>query len=79
GQIKEAVADGAQDIRGVKVRTRVGMGPCQGRYCELIVGSLVARETGRAREDVGVMTVRPPVIPTVVLSPVLSGAEGLSK
>lgn len=63
GQIRSAVADGARNMGGVKVRTRVGMGSCQGRYCESSVGYLVAREAGRAREDVGCMTVRPPVIP----------------
>lgn len=63
--VRAAVADGARDIRGVKVRTRCGMGPCQGRYCEMTVGQLVAGETGRPREQVGSMTVRPPVVPVL--------------
>ncbi|HIC89369.1 MAG TPA: FAD-binding protein [Anaerolineae bacterium] len=66
GQIKEAVADGARDVRGVKIRTRAGMGSCQGRYCSLMVGDLIARETGRAREEVGFIAVRPPVIPVLI-------------
>lgn len=63
GQIREAVADGARDVRGVKVRTRVGMGPCQGRYCEMVVGALVAHQTEQPRAEVGFMSTRPPVIP----------------
>ncbi len=63
GQIRESIADGAREIGGVKARTRAGMGPCQGRYCDLSVGMMVALDTGQAREDVGFMSVRPPVIP----------------
>jgi len=62
-EIRQAVASGARDVRGVKLRTRTGMGPCQGRYCGPTVGDIVARETGRSPADVGFMTVRPPLIP----------------
>jgi NADPH-dependent 2,4-dienoyl-CoA reductase/sulfur reductase-like enzyme len=62
-QIEDSIADGAQEMQGVKTRTRAGMGPCQGRYCDLSVGMMIAFETGRSREDVGFMSSRPPVIP----------------
>ncbi len=63
GQIKAAISDGAREIRGVKLRTRCGMGPCQGRYCEPNVGHLIARATQQPREAVGTMSIRPPLIP----------------
>jgi NAD(P)H-nitrite reductase large subunit len=66
GQIKTAISDGARDIRGVKLRTRCGMGPCQGRLCESIAGHLVALSTNRPREEVGTMAIRPPIIPVLV-------------
>jgi len=45
--VRQAVADGLEDLSSVKIVTRCGMGPCQGRYCEPVVGRLIA-ETGRA-------------------------------
>lgn len=66
GQIRAAIADGAQDIRGVKLRTRCGMGACQGRYCEPHVGHLIASVTKQSRETVGTMSVRPPLIPVLM-------------
>jgi len=66
GEIKAAISDGAREIRGVKLRTRCGMGPCQGRYCESNVRHLLAQETNRPKEEVGTMTIRPPLIPVLV-------------
>ncbi len=63
GRIKAAIDDGAQDIRGVKLRTRCGMGACQGRYCESNVAHLISQATNRPRETVGTMSIRPPLIP----------------
>jgi NADPH-dependent 2,4-dienoyl-CoA reductase/sulfur reductase-like enzyme len=45
--VRQAVAQGLEDLSSIKVVTRCGMGPCQGRYCEPVVGRLIA-ETGRA-------------------------------
>ncbi len=66
GQIKAAISDGAQEIRGVKLRTRCGMGPCQGRLCESNVRYLVAQETNRPKTEVGTMTIRPPLMPVLI-------------
>ena len=63
GQIQEAVDNGAHDLTGVKSRTRVGMGYCQGRVCGAAVAGLVARRTGRSEEEVGIYTGRPIVKP----------------
>jgi NADPH-dependent 2,4-dienoyl-CoA reductase/sulfur reductase-like enzyme len=43
--VRAAVADGLCDLSSVKIVTRCGMGSCQGRYCEPVVGRLIA-ETG---------------------------------
>ena len=45
-QVRQAVAHGLEDLSSIKIVTRCGMGPCQGRYCEPLVGRLIA-ETGR--------------------------------
>ncbi|GAB3124970.1 NAD(P)/FAD-dependent oxidoreductase [Glaciibacter psychrotolerans] len=51
---------------GVKLECRSGMGPCQGRYCETTVASLVAIERGRSIADVGSFTAHVPVKPVPV-------------
>jgi NADPH-dependent 2,4-dienoyl-CoA reductase/sulfur reductase-like enzyme len=66
GQIKVAISDGAREIRGVKLRTRCGMGPCQGRYCEPHVAHMIAHLTQQPREAVGKMSVRPPLMPVLI-------------
>ncbi len=65
-RIKAAIDDGAQDIRGVKLRTRCGMGPCQGRLCEPTVGHMIAHLTRQPREAVGKMSIRPPLSPVLI-------------
>jgi thioredoxin reductase/bacterioferritin-associated ferredoxin len=62
-EIHEAIGQGANSVRAVKARTRVGMGPCQGRICDSLVAHLVARETGRSVGEVLDITPRPPVKP----------------
>jgi len=47
----------------VKLLTRVGMGPCQGRFCMLTVASLIAEATGRELAEVGAFHARPPAKP----------------
>jgi NAD(P)H-nitrite reductase large subunit len=42
GKVRQAVADGLEDLSSIKIVTRCGMGPCQGRYCEPLVGRLIA-------------------------------------
>lgn len=62
-QIHEAVDNGANDLTGVKSRTRVGMGMCQGRVCGASVATMVARWTGQGQSEVGAFTARPIVKP----------------
>lgn len=50
GQVNAAIELGLDDLSSIKVTTRCGMGPCQGRYCEPLVSRLVehAGRTPRA-------------------------------
>ncbi len=63
GEIREAIEQGATDLRGMKLRTRCGMGACQSRYCEQTIAQLIMQETGADRESVGTSSIRPPIIP----------------
>lgn len=63
GDIKEAIKDGARDVTGVKRRTRVGMGLCQGRSCEKMVQQILRSELGSDAEEINFSTPRPPVRP----------------
>jgi bacterioferritin-associated ferredoxin len=40
--IRESVSEGANGPRQVKTATRAGMGPCQGRMCDLTLRGILA-------------------------------------
>lgn len=46
-----------------KLRSRAGMGLCQGRYCTHMVTQLISRSTGRDCQRVGPFSANIPVIP----------------
>jgi hypothetical protein len=66
GEVRAAVDEGARDLQAVKLLTRLGMGPCQGRNCALPTGMYLCHTTGRAPEDVGRINPRPPVKPVTL-------------
>lgn len=47
GEIKKAIADGARTVTGVKLRTRAGMGLCQGRTCGKMVPGYLETAAGQ--------------------------------
>ncbi len=47
-EVKQAVADGATTLDGVKFRTRAGAGRCHGSFCTCRVMQVLAEETGRS-------------------------------
>lgn len=51
--VEAAIDEGASDIFSVKMWTRAGMGPCQGRICGPALGDLVAARLGVAARDAG--------------------------
>jgi len=73
GEIKEAIAQGATNVVGVKRRTRAGMGLCQGRTCERLVQQILAQELGIPLEETGNVSTRPPVRPITLGA--LAGGE----
>ena len=49
GDLRATVASGADEINRAKSLGRVGMGRCQGRYCELAAAAIVAGDATGAR------------------------------
>jgi len=62
-EIRASIEDGAADLFGIKLRTRMGMGQCQGRYCFSTTAMLLASYTGKNVSDLDLPTIRPPIIP----------------
>lgn len=63
GEIRQAIAEGAFTVDGVKRRTRGGMGLCQGKTCQRLIARIIAEETGIPLAQILPGTVRPPVRP----------------
>ncbi|MCB9870705.1 MAG: (2Fe-2S)-binding protein [Planctomycetes bacterium] len=63
------------DVKSVKMATRAGMGPCQARICQRIVGSLLRARAGSTELPTPCPSVRPPVKP-VTTQEFASGAGG---
>ena len=62
-ELKETIAAGAISLNQVKLRSRAGMGYCQGRICSSLIASLIARETGAEIGELKPLNVRPPIHP----------------
>ena len=60
-EVRQAVREGSRTVAAVKMRTRAGMGLCQGRTCRRLISRVVADETGQAPADILPPTSRPPV------------------
>ena len=63
GDIEAAMDDGAVSMAGIKQRTRLGMGPCQGRYCAPIVADFIAARTGQSVDEFSYFAPRSPITP----------------
>lgn len=61
--IREAVADGLAEVNEIKLRTRAGMGNCQGRTCGPALAAIAAEAAGKAIPDMGRLHVRAPLRP----------------
>jgi len=64
--VNEALQQGARDLQAIKLLTRLGMGPCQGRNCGPSTAMHVAHRTGCAPKAAGRINPRPPVKPVTV-------------
>ncbi len=75
--VHAAIDQGAKDLQAVKLLTRLGMGPCQGRNCAPHVGAHLCLATGRSAADVGRINPRPPLRPVTLGA--LAVMEGVSE
>ena len=61
--VDTSLAEGYDHLELLKRYTTIGMGPCQGRMCNLHGIRLCAAGTGRSVQETGRTTARPPVTP----------------
>lgn len=62
-EVEDAIRHGGLSGRTLKVMTRLGMGPCQGRMCWPAAARLIAEKTGRLPAEIEPLGVRPPTVP----------------
>ena len=60
-EVQTGIDSGGTNLRSLKVITRLGMGPCQGRMCWPAVARMIAAQTGKAMREVGPASIRPPI------------------
>ena len=51
-EIRTAVREGYTSIKAVKIRTRAGMGICQGATCRSLIRSIISEMTGTPEEKI---------------------------
>ncbi len=66
GAARASIADGVADAGAVKRATRIGMGPCQGRYCRPLLEALIHEATGKAPDETSGFAPRPPFRPVSI-------------
>ena len=71
-----ALEQGDKSIAMLKRRTRLGMGPCQGRYCAPVAASIIERHTGRPADEFSLFAPRVPIKPMCITD--LAGVRGIS-
>ena len=59
-EIRAAVKSGCTTLRAVKIRTRAGMGSCQGNSCSLLIRRIISEMTGIPLEEIDEDTARFP-------------------
>ncbi len=63
GDVRNVLNEGVTDLNEVKVITRCGMGPCQGRMCGPALGEIVAAQLESSIASAGLLKIRPPLKP----------------
>lgn len=61
--VDKAIEEGFRDFESLRRRLRIGMGPCQGRYCVPIVLAYLSKKLGIPPEKLAFPLVRPPLEP----------------
>ncbi|WP_435167545.1 FAD-dependent oxidoreductase [Falsirhodobacter sp. 1013] len=75
GDLRAAADLGGAEANRVTSIGRIGMGRCQGRYCQLAAAELIARQVGCPVPDAGRLRGQPPVRP-VPIAALLEAEEG---
>ena len=70
-EMEDGIQFGGTNISTLKVITRIGMGPCQGKMCWPTVARLIAEKEGKSVAEIGNLRVRPP-IGTLAMSDLLN-------
>ena len=73
-EVDAAIAAGSTTLRSLKVATRLGMGPCQGRMCQPACARRLLDLGGNTLEEIGPPAFRPPLVPVTLGE--LSGLTG---
>lgn len=63
GDLRRVVKEGVRELNEVKVITRAGMGPCQGRMCAAAMAEVLAAELDLSPDRAGILNIRPPLKP----------------
>lgn len=66
GEIRKAVKEGYTNPGEVKIVTRTGMGPCQGRMCGTALAEIISQTCGKNIEEVGILKHRQPFSPVTL-------------
>ena len=66
GQVRQYATLGCLGPNQTKAFGRVGMGPCQGRYCGLTVSQILAKENSQTLDETGYYRIRPPLKPITI-------------
>jgi len=61
--VREIAGKGFYALAALRRFSRVGLGYCQGRFCQAMLAGELSAVTSREPEDVGTFRVRPPVRP----------------
>lgn len=66
GQLRETIGFSGAEANRVKSLSRVGMGRCQGRYCQLAGAELIAAQAKISHEKAGRLRAQSPVRPVTI-------------
>jgi len=64
--VLKAIDEGYTDLELLKRKLRIGMGPCQGRYCLPLIVRILSIKTRKSPNDLRIPKSRPPLIPIEV-------------
>lgn len=61
--LRKVVKEGVRELNEIKIVTRSGMGPCQGRMCGPALAEVIAAELDLSPDKTDLLNIRPPLKP----------------